>query len=132
MRAVPEHTIWCLGCICVAAGEQMILDLILSLPGQNYPIKIFWTNLKQQYELAPVVYFSGMWLQLFQSITRSFKIVLNFFERLFNSLKKQTFWCYVSYSKNTEQYDVFIIEVEKERILLIQLSYFFIQGKNKM
>lgn len=49
-------TIWCWGCFCVAAGEQMILDLILSLPGQNYPIKIFWANLKQHCELAPVLH----------------------------------------------------------------------------
>lgn len=56
MWAVPEPSICCWGCFCVAAAEQMILDLILCLPGQNYPIKIFWTNLKQCYGLAPVLH----------------------------------------------------------------------------
>lgn len=55
MRAVPEHNIWCLGCLCLAA-EQIILDLILSLPEQNCHIKIFRKNLKHHYEHVPVLY----------------------------------------------------------------------------
>lgn len=73
MSAVPEHTIWCLGCLCVAA-EQMILDLILSLREQNCLIKIFRKNSKQQYEHVPVLYLVTCAFSIFDPLPEAWRL----------------------------------------------------------
>lgn len=63
---VVEFQLWHVSC---ARAHHMVLGLllwscrrtddtwsVLSLPGQNYPVKIFLTNLKQRYELVPVLH----------------------------------------------------------------------------